>query len=268
MPNISNMNNVSIYGETLAVIKELKKLGILKSSKSKKRRRTVVPNAESKQESNLVGYAIDNIPSFMAVRPDMTQSQIEDVNRRQAAAFATLKAEVEQQRLEDINAQQGQRFEDITRIGSVLNKIFTQPAEQPYDPFSNLNPIRLDNGVPDINEDTFSQTINEGGPDITTQLPTDIFAETQQEEEILEPRIQPREAVGKKKVFRSKREAVISNYGLPPIPKQKGSSRSDLLEYYKLLANTLDTPINDNIQSKEGLFNEIYRLIDEESESL
>jgi hypothetical protein len=263
------MNNVSIYGETLAVIKELKKLGILKSSKSKKKRRVVEEaKQEAKQESDLVGYAIDNIPSFRPATADMSQSQIEDVNRRQAAAFATLKAEVEQQRLEDINAQQNQRFSDIQRLGTEINRIFTSTPEKPFDPFYNLNPIRLDNGVPDINEDTFSATINEGGPDITTQLPTSVFPETQQEEEIPEPRIQPREAVGKKKVFRTKREAVISNYGLPPIPKQKGSSRSDLLEYYKLLANTLDTPINDNIQSKEGLFNEIYRLIDEESESL
>jgi len=264
MTNISNTNSVSVYGETLAVIKELKNLGLLKSSKSKKKRTsTAIPN-DAKQESDLVSYTIDNIPSFRPVSSDMSQSQIEDINRRQAVAFQTLKAEVEQQRLEDINFQQGQRFDDITRMGSILNNFFTNNPEKPFDPLANLNPIKLDNGIPDINEDTFSSTINEGAPNIIDPLATGVFTSNQEEQEMRPPRIQPREAVGRKKVFPSLRSETIAKYGLPPVPKQKGAIRADLEEYYKLVANTLDTPINENIKSKEALFNEIYRLIDEE----
>jgi len=170
MSNISNMNSVSIknYGETLAVIKELKKLGLLKSSKPKKKRAV----EEVKQESDLVGYAIDNIPSFRAINPDMSQSQIEDIQRRQAADFATLRDEVKQQRLEDFNAQQGQRFSDITRFGTIFDRFFTSTPEKPFDPLANLNPntILLGDGTADINEKTFEGGINQGAPDITTQL--------------------------------------------------------------------------------------------------
>jgi hypothetical protein len=261
------MNSVSIrnYGETLAVIKELKKLGFLKSSKPKQKR--IVQDL--KQDSDLVSYTtpLQNIPIFRPITDEMSQSQIEDVNRRQASAFATLRDEVTQQRLEDVNFQQGQRFDDIQRLGTIFNKFRSQTPEKPYDPLANLDPILLSEGIPDINENTFEGGINEGAPDITTTLPTEVFAGPD-ESSIPEPRLQPRKPVGKKPVFATKRTAIVEKYELPPVPKQKGSSRSDLLDYYKLLANTLDSPINENIQSKEGLFNEIYRLIDEESQSI
>jgi hypothetical protein len=260
------MNSVSIHNagnDTLAVIQELKKMGLFKTSKSKKKR--IV--SEAKQESDLVGYAIDNIPSFRAITPDMSQSQIEDIQRRQAADFATLKAEVEQQRLEDINFQQGQRFDDIQRMGTIFNKFRSQNPEQTFDPLANLNAKVLDQGIPDINETTFSGGINEGAPDVQNELPTSVFTSAEGEEE-RPPRMAPREPVGKKRVFFSQRAETISKLGLPAVPKQKGSSRAELEEYYKALSNETDRPINENIKSKEGLFNEIYRIIDEEGSSV
>jgi hypothetical protein len=262
------MNSVSIHNagnDALALIQELKKMGLLKTSKPKKKRTsTAIPN-DAKQESDLVSYAIDNIPSFRAITPDMSQSQIEDIQRRQAVDFATLRAEVEQQRLEDINFQQGQRFDDIQRMGTIFNKFRSQNPEQPFDPLANLNPSILSGGIPDINENTFSSTINEGAPDIVNPLATGVFVEGGEERP---PRMAPREPVGKKRVFFSKRAETIDKLGLPPVPKQKGSSRAELEEYYKALSNETDRPINENIKSKEGLFNEIYRIIDEEGDDL
>jgi len=263
------MNSVSIHNagnDALALIQELKKMGLLKSSKPRKKR-TTVRDAEIKQESDLVGYAIDNIPSFRAITPDMSQSQIEDIQRRQAVDYANLKAEVEQQRLEDIDIQQRQRLDDIQRIGNVFNRFFTSTPEKPFDPLSNLNPQKLDRGITDITEKRFEGGINEGAPDTTTRLPTSVFPTTEGEEE-RPPRLQPREPVGKKRVFFSKRAETISKLGLSPVPKQKGSSRAELEEYYKALSNETDRPINENIKSKEGLFNEIYRIIDEEGDDL
>jgi hypothetical protein len=68
----------------------------------------------------------------------------------------------------------------------------------------------------------------------------------------------------KKKVLPKLRRKVISDYDLPPVPTFKKSTRQELEEYYYVLANTLDREVNPNIKSKEGLFNEIYRIIDEE----
>jgi len=261
MPNISNMNSVSIrnYGETLAVIKELKKLGFLKSSKPKKKR--IVQDL--KQESDLVGYAVDNIPSFRAINPDMSQSQIEDIQRRQAADFATLRAEVQQQRLEDINAQQGQRFSDITRFGTIFDRFFTSTPEQPYDPLSNLNPntILLGDAIPDINENTFEGGINEGAPDIQTQLPTSVFPDDE-EEFIIYPKRKER-----------KKAETITKLGIGPIPLLlKETSKSKFIEYYITLSNATDRPLNENllsrVTSKKELLNEINRIIDEEGESI
>ncbi len=272
MTNISNTNSVSVYGETLAVIKELKNLGLLKSSKPKKKRTsTAIPN-DAKQESDLTSYTtpLQNIPIFRPITDDMNQAQIEDAQRRQAIDFATLKAEVEQQRLEDIDALQRQRFDDIQRIGAEFNRFFTSTPDKPFDPLENLNPQKLDRGIADITEKRFEGGINEGAPDIKTKLPTEVFPteDFAFEEEERPPRLQPREPVGKKKVYPSLRSETIAKYGLPPVPKQKGAIRADLEEYYKLVANTLDTPINENIKSKEALFNEIYRLIDEEGASV
>lgn len=267
MPNISNMNSVSIrnYGETLAVIKELKKLGFLKSSKPKKKRAV----EEVKQESDLVGYAIDNIPSFRAINPDMSQSQIEDIQRRQAADFATLRDEVKQQRLEDINAQQGQRFNDITRFGSIFDRFFTSTPETPYDPLANLNPNTIllgDNddwrdSVPDINENTFEGGINQGAPDIQTKLPTSVFPDDN-EEFIIYPKKRVRENA-------KKRAETITELGIDPVPPLKGTSRADFEAYYLGLANTTDRDVNDNLlSSKVAMFNEINRIIDEEGSSV
>jgi Fic family protein len=259
------MNSVSIrnYGETLAVIKELKKLGFLKSSKPKKKK--TVQDAQLKQESDLVGYAIDNIPSFRAINPDMSQSQIEDIQRRQAADFATLRDEVKQQRLEDINAQQGQRFSDITRFGSIFDRFFTSTPETPYDPLANLNPNTIllgDNddwrdSVPDINENTFEGGINQGAPDIQTKLPTSVFPEEEEYFTIYPKRKE------------TKRAETIAKLGIDKVPPLKGTSRAAFEEYYLGLANTTDRDVNNNLlSSKVAMFNEINRIIDEEGSSV
>ena len=264
MPDISNMNHVSIrnYGETLAIIKELKNLGVFKSSKSKKKR-TAVPN-DTKQESDLVGYTVDNIPNFRPVTADMSQSQIEDSQRRQAIDYATLREEVKQQReevkqqrLEDIDALQGQRAGDITRFGSEMSRIFSRLPDKPFDPLANLNHQNREKGIPDINENTFEGGINEGAPDITTQLPDRVFAE------MPEPRIQPREPIGGRGST-SKRAQKASDLGLEPPPKQKESTRAELGNYYKLLRAATREPINVNlnVNSKDALLKEINKILD------
>jgi hypothetical protein len=266
MNNISNTNSVSVYGETLAVIKELKNLGLLKSSKPKKKRTSsAIPN-DAKQESDLTSYTtpLQNIPIFRPITDDMNQAQIEDAQRRQAIDFATLSSEVKQQRLEDIDFQQRQRFDDIQRIGTILNNFFTSTPEKPFDPLANLNPQKLERGIPDITEKRFEGGINEGAPDIKTKNPTEVYAtEDFAFEEEKRPQIlQPREPVGKKRVSPSLRAQTVLELGLGPPPKQK-ADRAELVEYYRLLrAQTGEAENINAFSSKQGLFDEIYKIID------
>lgn len=188
------MNNVSVrtYGpnsETLAVLKELQKLGVIKSAKRKPKSKAKMMD-ELKQESDMVGYVKTlegqsgrgnpNIFSLRQIEPGMSQQQIADITERNAAGVATLRAEVQQQRLADIEAQQGQRFADITRLGGIMNPILERfrgaqdpGAGQRVDPFTQTSTIFL----PDIQEETFTQTLNEGGPRAQPQVQTELFAE-------------------------------------------------------------------------------------------
>jgi hypothetical protein len=143
-----------------------------------------------KQESDMVGYVKTlegqpgrgdhNLFALRQIEPGMSQQQIADITERNAAGVATLRAEVQQQRLADIEAQQGQRFADITRLGGIMNPILERfrgaqdpGAGQRTDPFTQTSTIFL----PDIQEETFTQTLNEGGPQAQPQVQTELFAE-------------------------------------------------------------------------------------------
>lgn len=199
------MNNVSVrtYGQnsdTLAVIRELKKLGIIKSVAKAKGKPKPKMMDELKQESDMVGYVKTlegeagrgnpNIFSLRQIEPGMSQQQIADITERNAAGVATLRAEVQQQRLADIEAQQGQRFADITTLGGIINPILEHfrgaqnpGAGQRTDPFTKTSTIFL----PDIQEETFTETLNEGGPIAQPQVQTELFAEGEEEEARLGP---------------------------------------------------------------------------------
>lgn len=192
MNRISNLNSVHIksYGETLALLKQLDKMGLIKSkSKSKKERKPQMIE-DIKQESDMVasvktleGEPTRQDPNLFALRqiePGMSEQQIRDLHERNAAGVATLRAEVQQQRLEDIEAQQGQRFADITRLGGIMNPILERfrgaqdpGAGQRVEPFKQSSTIFL----PDIQEETFTQSLNEGGPRAEPQFQTELFAE-------------------------------------------------------------------------------------------
>jgi hypothetical protein len=188
------MNSVSVrtYGQnsdTLAVIRELKKLGIIKSAKRKPKSKAKMMD-ELKQESDMVGYVKTlegqsgrgnpNIFSLRQIEPGMSQQQITDIEKRNAAGVATLRAEVQQQRLADIEQQQGQRFSDISKLGGIMNPILERfrgaqdpGAGQRVDPFTQTSTIFL----PDIQEETFTETLNEGGPKAQPQVQTELFSE-------------------------------------------------------------------------------------------
>jgi hypothetical protein len=188
MTRISNMNNISVRtygekGETLAVIRELKKLGIIKS---KKKRKAKTMN-DLKQESDMVGYVKTlegekergnpNIFSLRQIEPGMSQQQIADITERNNAGVAALRAEIQQQRLEDLQST----LEPLTRLANLASERFRGAQEpgagQRPNPFVQSTTVEE---IPDIQEggEAFTQTLNEGGPqDAPIKKQTEFFAE-------------------------------------------------------------------------------------------
>jgi hypothetical protein len=218
MRPISNLNSVSIrnYGpnyETLAVIKELKKLGIIKSVAKAKRQSKPKMTEEVKQPSDMVGYVKTlggqaeqgrpNLFTLRQIEPGMSQQQIADIEKRNAAGIAILNAEIQQQRLADIEAQQRQRFADISMITGIDNPVLSRfrgaqelGAGQRPSPF--IQSTTIQEIEPDVNEGTFTQSLNEGGPkDAPIQPQIELYAEGEEEEELIptKPALLPREPI-------------------------------------------------------------------------
>ena len=182
------MNSVSVrtYGQnsdTLAVIRELKKLGIIKSAKAKSKPKAKMMD-DLKQESDMVGYVKTlegqsgrvnpNIFALRQIEPGMTQQQIADITKSNNAGVAALRAEIQQQRLEDLQST----LEPLTRLANLASERFRGAQEpgagQRPNPFVQSTTIEE---IPDIQEETFTETLNEGGPQANPQVQTELFAE-------------------------------------------------------------------------------------------
>jgi hypothetical protein len=273
-----NENRINIRTDsTVKLIKELSKLGVFKSKKRPKKRRADTGMDGIKQESDMVGYTkslggpqMRNLPPIQQIQQGMSQSQIEDIQRRNDAVVAALRGEVQQQRLEDIEAQQGQRFADITKLGGIMNPLLerfrgsTFPAQamgdEPIDPFSSRRSgaILLGNN-PDIQEERFTQTLNEGGPPATETLQTSVFAG----EEDLPPgiafaEIAPEKTGGGSAVVRTPQDAA-NELGLGKIPNMK-NSLSAIEDYYIALTDIIGErdPSSD---SKSKMLRDIDRIL-------
>jgi hypothetical protein len=189
------MNSVSVrtYGQnsdTLAVIRELKKLGIIKSVAKAKGKPKPKMMEDLKQESDMVGYVKTlegqpgrgdpNLFALRQIEPGMSEQEIEDIQERNNAGIAALRAEVAQQRLEDVRQQE--RF--IGGLASAAAGRFGQLESGLADIQSgkfgaSSEPMRQSSVIllPDVQEKTLSQTLNEGGPRAQPQVQTELFAE-------------------------------------------------------------------------------------------
>ena len=291
-----NQNHISVKTDSMVkLVKELAKLGVFKG-KPKKRAKSSVGDA-IRQDSDMVGYTktlggpqMRNIPAIQQIEAGLSQSQIEDIQRRNDAVVASLRGEVQQQRLEDLEAQQGQRFADITKLGGIMNPLLERfrgsnfPAEamgdQPIDPFSTRRPgVILLGNAPDVQEERFTETLNEGGPGAKEEQQTASFAEEEEppgisiEQVSEEPltgggssRIQPVERIrgARGQTARKNRTTVAAEYGVGRPPVLRDTNRPDMLAYYRLLTDATGYDINEALfGSKEKMFAEINSILDE-----
>ena len=287
--NNSNYNKVSVKTDsTVELIQELSKLGVFKEKRKPRAKKASTAGGDIRQDGpmapgftkNLGGPQMRNLPLIQQIQPGMTQQQIEDIQRTNNASIAALTGEIRQQRLQDIEAQQGQRFEDITKLGGIINPLLerfrgsTFPAQasgdQPIDPFASSrggNVIYLGN-EPDVTEERFTETLNEGGPEAVEEEQTTVFAGDNEALAVPEPRIQPDQKIGgggpRKTKSLNLRKAVTTSYQLPQIPPFKGTTTADMLAYYKLFTNGVGYDANPSyFSSKEKMFQDINDIADE-----
>jgi hypothetical protein len=235
MRPISNLNSVSIknYGpqaETLAVIRELTKLGLIKTkSKSNKERKPKMIE-DLKQESDMVGYTKTLEGSRGGQFPlrifqgGMTQQQIEDINRENAARFAVLRNELEQQQ-----QQQQEALQPLTRLANLASERFRGAQEvgagQRASPFIQSTTIEE---IPDTQTYSMSRTANPNAPEYTSEFAEEVFPEEETENiSIAPPNLQPREKLGGGRATESAEELPIGVAFEEIVPEISGKPKKE-----------------------------------------
>jgi hypothetical protein len=288
MRPISNLNSLLVKNyipgsDTLAVIRELKKLGIIKGPKPKSKPKMI---EDIKQDSDMVGYVKTlegqpgrqnpNIFSLRQIEAGMSPQEIQNLREQNNAGVAALRAEVRQQRLADIEQQQGQRFADITRLGGIMNPILERfrgaqdpGAGQRVEPFAQSSTIFL----PDVQEETFTQTLNEGGPQAQPAIQTELFSGEEETGNIpvAPPNLQPREKVGggskKKKILVLSPQDMSDELGLGKIPTAR-NSLSAVEDYYIALTDRGIGDRNPDLKTKAEILSEIKGLLEDAGKAI
>ena len=297
MNRISNLNSIQIksYGETLALLKQLDKMGLIKSkSKSKKQSKPKMIE-DIKQESDMVasvktleGERNKESPNLFALRqiePGMTQQQIRDITERNNAGVATLRAEIQQQRLEDFQGA----FEPLTRLANLASERFRGAQEpgagQRPNPFGQSTTI--EEIEPDIQEETFTQSLNEGGPRAQPQVQTELFDEGEEVAARLGPQERleigydggmsstAAEALGLSPEFIAKtrkaskpkigRNDFLRQNGLGPLPPNtKNTTPQEMRDYYDDFNLVFGLDADESLyKNKSGMYKDMIQKLDD-----
>jgi hypothetical protein len=178
--------------------------------------------------------------------------------------------------LADIEQQQGQRFADITRLGGIMNPILERfrgaqdpGAGQRVEPFAQSSTIFL----PDVQEETFTQTLNEGGPQAQPAIQTELFSGEEETGNIpvAPPNLQPREKVGggskKKKILVLSPQDMSDELGLGKIPTAR-NSLSAVEDYYIALTDRGIGDRNPDLKTKAEILSEIKGLLEDAGKAI
>jgi hypothetical protein len=298
----TNRNNISIKADSaVQLVRELSKLGVFRKKGKKRAKRSSASTSEGiKQDSNMIGYTktiggtqMRNIPPIQQIEAGMTQSQIENIQRQNEAAFAALKGEVQQQRLEDIKTQEGltmklaeataQRFGELAGPVGKITDIKTEHfrgAQEPgagvYDPFASKSELPQ---IQDVEKREFTETLNPGAPEYQREPISEIYAESGEEEEGIPTiggggggstlaTIVERERGKRAKAVIKGRDAIASQFNLGPVPPLNKSEISEIREYYitlMLRANPDEEVDEEIMNNKKKLHKRINSILDEQA---
>lgn len=198
MPNLSNTNynHVSVKTDSMVkMLEQLAKLGVFKSKP--KKRKSSKSASDIRQTGDMGPGSVTSLkgepergdPSLFALRqiePGMSQQEIEDIEERNNAGVAALRAELAQQRLEDVRQQERLVGGLATAAAGKFGQLESGLADIRSGKFgASSEPVRQSSVIllPDVQEETFTQSLNEGGPKSEPAVQTELFAESGEEEE-------------------------------------------------------------------------------------
>jgi hypothetical protein len=282
MHPISNLNSVLIknYGqkqETLAVIRELNKLGLIKSKSKAKKERKPQMIEDLKQESDMVGYTKTlegKRPTQFPLRlieSGMNPQQIEDINRVNSARFAQLEsaANIQQQQIGGL-AGMAQGFFSVINPRAERFRGSTFPAQQsgdePIDPFASRRPnVIFLSGTPETQDVPLTRTANPNAPEVEAEFATTTFpVEETGNISTAPPNLQPREKVGggskKKKILVLSPQDMSDELGLGKIPTMRNSDTA-VENYYIALTDRGIGDRNPDLKTKTEILAEIKSLL-------
>lgn len=296
-----NQNRVSVKTDSMVdMIKQLSKLGVFKNKK--KAKKTADTGMEGiKQDNNMVGYAksltspqLRNIIPIQQIEAGMSQQQIEDIQRNNAARFAALQGEVAQHRSETqqtIGGLVGAASQRFAQIGSALSQIVnpeqehfrgsTFPAQeqgaQPVDPFNYARSGRVPQQfwLPETSDVPMDQTLNEGGPKTQAQFATSLYPEEETgniqssgggggyassnagQEENLSPR---------GRITKITRKQFLEDNQLPNLPANtKITTIQTMRDYYTDFCQVFGVDVKQTyLNNKDKMYREMVNIIEDE----
>jgi hypothetical protein len=289
MPNLSNTNYNHISVKTDSMVKMLEQLAKLGVFKSKPKKRKSSKSASNiRQDNDMVGSVTSlegepgrgdpNMFALRQIEPGMSLQEIEDIQERNNAGIAALRAEVAQQRLEDVRQQERLVGGLATAAAGKFGQLESGLADIRSGKFgASSEPVRQSSVIllPDVQEGTFTQTLNEGGPQSKPAVQTEFFAKSGEEEEGIPTSGggggQPFQPVGKieglgeiKKGKPTRNEFLRLN-GLGPLPPNtKRTEPQTMRDYYDdfILVFALDA--NESLYSnKGGMYKDMVQKLDD-----
>lgn len=279
--NNSNYNKISIKTDSMVkMIEQLAKLGVFKE-KRKPRAKKATGGIRQTDEmgpgsvTSLEGEPGRGDPSLFALRqiePGMTQQEILDIQERNNAGIAALREEVQQQRLADVREQERFIGGLATAAAGRFGQLESGLADIRSGKFgASSEPVRQSSAIllPDIQEETFTQTLNEGGPQAKPAIQTEFFAGGEEEEEGIPTSgggqpfspVQPIRSSRASGVVK-RRDAVASTFGLGLVPKINQTSPAEMKAYYLALFDAVQEDPDESITSKAGYFKAINDYLD------
>ena len=250
----SNYNKVSVKTDSaVKLIQTLKDLGVFKEKRKPRASKAKKPLSEDiRQDNDMKGYVE---PVQVRVEADTQGLTDEDVETKTNALVAQIRDEVAQNRIEDLQRTTQNLFRLFNAVQPRIERT-QQDVPSSYDPFKQTATVYQ---LPDVEEERFTETLNEGGPDVEPAKQETIF--TPEEQEIEQ---QGQELVKKQRLrtIRDKRKAFTDSYGLPELPATGDVDTKTMRDYFiNFMDNTNNEYDNKILQSKVNMFKAMVEII-------
>ena len=265
------------------MIEQLAKLGVFKE---KRKPRAKKATGDIRQTDDMGPGSVTSLqgepgrgdPNLFALRqidPSMSDQEIQDIQERNNAEIAALREEVQQQRLADVREQERFIGGLATAAAGRFGQLESGLADIRSGKFgASSEPVRQSSAIllPDIQEETFTQSLNEGGPQSKPAVQTELFAGTGEEEEGIPTSgggrpFQPVQGIFKEPskfatpAIRKRAERGVS-LGLGPPPQARNTSEEKTAYYFRLAAKEDFEPAS--IRNAKGYLDVINAYLDDD----